>query len=124
MEKKATGDGEEEKASSRVLRRNLVAEGDKEPVYKHAAHHIVAGNSKKAEDARAILKKYGIGINDAVNGVFLPTEKGVSNAAYHPSLHTNEYYDKVYDNLREARSREEVEFILKDIKQQLLEGTF
>ncbi|KKP63777.1 MAG: hypothetical protein UR61_C0065G0003 [candidate division WS6 bacterium GW2011_GWE1_34_7] len=36
-----------------------------------AAHHIVAGGSRFAEKTREILKKFGVGINDAVNGAFL-----------------------------------------------------
>lgn len=63
-------------------------------------------------------------INDASNGVFLPTAKGVSNSAYHPSLHTNAYYNKVNDMLKGATSKEDVIDILSDICEQLAKGTF
>lgn len=79
-------------------------EGD----WKNAAHHIVAGSSPKANEARAILQKCGVDINDAANGVFLPTQKGVFNSSYHPSLHTNAYYDKVNKLLSEATCKEDV----------------
>lgn len=112
------------KPSSKSLRQNLLDAGDEVPDYKNAAHHIVAGSSAKAEEARAILKKYGVDINDAENGVFLPTQKGVSDAAYHPGLHTNAYYDEVNNLLKEASSKEEVVEILGYIKESLQKGTF
>ena len=102
----------------------MISAGQTEPTYKNAAHHIVAGTSPQAEEARAVLEKYGVDINSAENGVFLPTEKGVSNAEYHPSLHTNEYYLKVNVLLSEADSREDILEILETIKELLLEGFF
>lgn len=48
-----------------------------------AAHHIVAEHAVEAMDTRAILRKFGIDIDDAINGVFLPSAKGTSGAAYH-----------------------------------------
>lgn len=112
------------KASSKVLRQNLIDAGIEVPDYANAAHHIVAGTSQKANEARAILQKYGIDINDASNGVFLPTANGVSNSAYHPGLHTNTYYNKVNDMLRGATSKNDVLDILDDIADQLSNGTF
>ena len=56
--------------------------------------------------------------------MFLPTKKGVSNSVYHPSLHKKEYYIKVNEALRNANSKEDILFILDDIREQLLEGTF
>ncbi len=111
-------------ASSTALRKNLIEAGVNVPDYANAAHHIVAGTSKKASEARVILQKFGIGINDASNGVFLPTVKNVANSAYHPSLHTNAYYNKVNDMLRGATSRNDVLDILDDIAGQLTNGTF
>ncbi len=112
------------KSSSKVLRQNLIDYGIDVPDYSNAAHHIVAGTSQKANEARVVLQKYGIDINDASNGVFLPTAKGVSNSAYHPSLHTNTYYNKVNDMLRGATSKNDVLDILDDITEQLSNGTF
>lgn len=112
------------KPSSKVLRQNLIEAGIKVPDYPNAAHHIVAGSSKKAAEARAILLNFGVDINDAVNGVFLPTVKNVSEAAYHPSLHTKAYYEKVTELLSAAESKEDVIEILNDIAEQLQKGTF
>ncbi len=111
-------------ASSKVLRQNLIDAGIVVPDYPNAAHHIVAGNAAKAEQARIILQNYGIGINDAANGVFLPTVKDVAVAAYHPSLHTNAYYDEVNNLLAEATSKTDVIEILEYIAESLLNGTF
>lgn len=102
----------------------MVKAGIEIPDYPNAAHHIVAGSSPKATEARAILQKYGVDINDAANGVFLPTQKGVSNSAYHPSLHTNAYYDKVNKLLSEATCKEDVLDILEYICDELVYGTF
>ena len=110
--------------SSRVLRRNLIAAGVEVPNYPNAAHHIVAGNSAKAAEARAILQKYGVDINDAANGTFLPTVKDVTDGAYHPSLHTDSYYRRVTELLSSAKSKEDVLDILNDIAEQLQNGTF
>ena len=52
---------------------NLNNSGIITPEFRNAAHHIVAGTARLAQDARDVLYKFGVGINDAVNGVFLPT---------------------------------------------------
>ena len=110
--------------SSKVLRQNLIDAGVEVPDYPNAAHHIVAGNSPKAAEARAILQKYGVDINDAANGTFLPTVRDVAEGAYHPSLHTDSYYRKVTELLSSAKSKEDVLDILDDIAEQLQSGTF
>ena len=110
--------------SSKVLRKNLIASGSEAPDYANAAHHIVAGSAKKASTARSILQKFGVDINDASNGVFLPTANGVSVAANHRTLHTNLYYDKVNSMLLMATSKDDVLDILDEIRDELLNGTF
>ena len=111
-------------SSSKVLRQNLIDAGVEVPGYPNAAHHIVAGSSPKAAEARAILQKYGVDINDAANGTFLPTVKDVAEGAYHPSLHTNAYYDKINKLLSEATCKEDVLDILEFIGDELSSGTF
>ena len=110
--------------SSKVLRQNLIEAGVEAPDYPNAAHHIVAGNSPKAAEARAILQKYGVDINDAANGTFLPTVRDVVEGAYHPSLHTNSYYDKINKLLSEATCKEDVLDILEFVGDELSSGTF
>ena len=112
------------KADSKVLRQNLINAGETVPDFANAAHHIVAGNSAKAAEARAILQKNGVDINDATNGVFLPTVKDVTESAYHPSLHTNAYYDEVNNLLSGATSKQDVIDILNYISDELKSGTF
>ena len=101
----------------------MVASGQKDPSYNNAAHHIVAGSSPKAAEARAILDKYDIDINSTENGVFLSTDKNVSGVSYHPSLHRDEYYRKVNSLLENADSQEDVIDILNTIRDGLLDGT-
>ena len=43
--------------SSKKLRENMIADGQIEPNYKNAAHHIVAGTSPKADEARCSIVK-------------------------------------------------------------------
>jgi hypothetical protein len=101
--------------SSKKLRENMKKEGMKEPDYPNAAHHTVAHSAKKAKYARKVLKKFGVGINDASNGVFLPTIKGVMESTYHRSLHTKVYYNQVNNLLRNATSKDDVMKILNEI---------
>ena len=110
--------------SSRALGKALEAAGHVRPPGA-AAHHIVAGNAKRAADARDVLRRFGIGINDAVNGVFLPatrTSPNPTGAAVHSTLHTKRYYETVDKMLRPAKTRAEVEAILREIGRILLTG--
>ena len=118
----AAGGGEA--ASSRILGQNLgdagfVRAGDT------AAHHIVAGRAPQAAEARAVLDQFGIGINDAANGVFLPRNLASDNptgAIVHSTLHTNAYYSSVNELLGAAGSRREALDALAYIRDQLLGG--
>ena len=113
-------------ANSRILGANMEAVGVVRPSGSYAAHHIVAGGDKRADDARKILEKWDIDVNDPSNGVFLPARKEiVSESAYHPGLHTNKYYDEINNRLiRASGSRESVLKELDKIRNELLAGTF
>lgn len=111
-------------ASSRELSKALEAAGHSRPVGT-AAHHIVAVHAKSAAEARKILRRFGIGINDAANGVFLPRSRLAVNpggSTVHSSVHTKNYYAFVNRSLKSVRSRAEVEGKLKQIRQMLLNG--
>ena len=111
-------------ASSAKLAKNMINSGISRPA-QTAAHHIVAGTSKFANEARAILNKFGVGINDAVNGVFLPQNLQSSNptdATVHSTLHTAEYYKMVTDMLSTCSSKQEVVDTLNNIAKMLLNG--
>ena len=125
--------GFDEIQHSRVLENNMTkyvagtiagveAMGKKPP--KHAAHHIVAHSHPVAEPSRKILRDHGIGIDDAVNGVYLPIKRDISDAAYHPSLHTHRYMNTVNEELRRATTRMEVILILRYIALRLVTGNF
>ncbi len=112
------------KASRRALGRALVAAGHTRPKGA-AAHHIVAGDASLAQPARDVLKKFGIGINEAVNGVFLPATRKSPNptgAAVHSTLHTKRYFEHVNESLGRLGSRAEVEAVLADLQKRLLAG--
>ena len=69
-----------------------------------AAHHIVGDTSKRAQAARDILNKHGIGVDDAVNGVFLPNRNNIDNmpGILHNGKHPNRYFDRVNNIIIEA----------------------
>ncbi len=112
--------------SSKVLGANLEAAGVARPAGS-AAHHIVAGSSANAARARTVLERFGIGINDAGNGVFLPGRTISPNpigAAVHSRIHTNAYYGEVDSLLRRATTRDEALDALAYIRSRLLSGGF
>jgi hypothetical protein len=110
-------------ACPRILAQNLQATAITR-VALVAAHHIVAGSAKRAAPARRVLRRYGTGINDAVNGQFLPIRGSSAPGAYHPRTHTNTYYDAVNDRVVQAGSRSELEQILTDIGEELAKDIF
>jgi len=114
-----------ESASSRLLGRNLEAFGGLGRPAQSAAHHIVAGGAEAASEARAVLAEFGVGINHAVNGVFLPrflTSSNSAGAAVHSVVHTADYYQSVNRILSKANSPEEVLGALGYIRDRLLSG--
>lgn len=90
-----------------------------------AAHHIVAGNEPEAEPARMILQRFGIDINDAYNGVYLPQEPSVGTTEmYHRSLHTQVYHESVYLRLWDGVDADHARAILQEIASELRAGIF
>ena len=70
------------------LGRNLANAGRGAQKGVEVCHHIVAAGAKKAQAARDALKRWGIDVDDAVNGITLP--KG-----FHQGMHTDDYFDVV-----------------------------
>ncbi len=95
---------------------------------KTAAHHIVPVALKKfssAERAREVLRKFGISVENAANGVYLPSKfEDEVKAAYHGTLHTKQYFDEISRRLNKAVSKEDVLVILNGIPKDLLNGRF
>jgi hypothetical protein len=79
------------------------------------AHHIVPrGDNRFAEatEARELLERFGIDINDPVNGVALPR-------AFHQGVHTRPVYTAVRDALLAAPTRGAAEGALRGIADEL-----
>jgi hypothetical protein len=113
-------------ADSKVLGENLEAVGKVRPD-NSAAHHIVAGGSQNtyAERTRVLLKNADIDINEAANGVFLPKNSKylIDEASSHANIHTNVYYEAVYDRLKNL-SKEGFRGELQKIANELSQGIF
>jgi hypothetical protein len=117
---------------STVLARNLQAAGIGRPK-EVAAHHIVAHGDSRAFPSQELLFGWGIAINDADNGVYLPRSRrsvaaDMPHAVKHAELHTGLYHLEVHTRLVDIdpdpahvqAGRE----ALRGIKAQLLDGTF
>jgi len=61
-------------------------------------HHIVAQTARKAQLARDVLKRVGIGVNHKRNLVSIKT-------GLHRRLHTNKYYETINDIMNSAYSK-------------------
>lgn len=102
--------------ASRALARTLAITGFRRAVG-FEAHHIVPVRALPAAPARAALERFGININDAVNGVFLSEEQ-------HSGLHTVKYYVSLNRALGGASTKAEAEQALQAIAEALKNGTF
>lgn len=119
--------------NSEVLRENMLAVMGKDAKYvtenikntktlKNAnqAHHIIGNGTPKAAET---LSKYGIDINDPMNGVFLPyDEKSGLRGTIHSGGHTRKYYDYVEQKFSACKSKEDCYKVLDQIKLNLYEG--
>ena len=91
------------------------------------AHHIVAGKSQAAKRARDILECCGIGINDARNGIWLPTsQKSIFKGWLH-GRHKTSYDEEVLRLLEEMHnqhgcSEKHCMEVLNYVKSALLKG--
>lgn len=90
----------------------------------YAAHHIIPATDKKAKIARDILSLYGIDINDAINGVYLPTyrDKTSTQGIEHNGRHPESYSEKISILIEDAHNiggKNGVLNKLKDIKNKL-----
>ncbi len=110
----------------RTLSRNVVAATQQARPASSCAHHIVALRDSEAARSRVLLFRWGIGINDADNGVFLPARSaglpGAPNAAHHTSTHAPEYHYEVFLRLRRGADPGGGRRELKDMKGDLLAG--
>lgn len=71
------------------------------------AHHIIPQTAKAAALAQKKMKQFGIGIDDAINGVALPKE-------FHRTVaHTNEYYARLKKAAEGWKSADDIKYFLK-----------
>ena len=95
-----------------TLRTNLVRMGATIPEGA-VAHHVV-GNSLLAQQVlHPILKKLGLDLNDAANGIML-------NEEFHRTLGTSTYRKDVVKRLQDVTSQEQLLGLLDQIKRELL----
>lgn len=120
---------------SAKLARNMKAAGQQRPADAApktvSAHHVVAATDLRAIESRAKLFRWGIGINDIDNGVYLPAYRNsivssLPHAVKHVVVHTDDYHVNVLarfvmipnDSPSTGRSA------LRQIKQELIDGVF
>lgn len=113
--------------STRKLARNMEKAGIARPAGT-AAHHIVPAGIKSfdsAARARDILTKFGISVENAANGVYLPSKlEDAVKATYHGGIHSKKYCDALYARLSKAKTPEQALLVLNSIRRELLIGTF
>lgn len=127
---------------TKSLRDNMFAVGDLPPDDNCACHHIVEGSGKSiidrktgkrkqsqdAIEARATLHYLGVGINDPVNGVYLPLNRSYvphwffPKALPHANLHTLAYEKMVNEKLMFLECELTLRTQLGDIRRMLEEG--
>lgn len=110
LSSRATSQHAKELRSSMVKANQVAKAGDH-------AHHIIPSTHPLAKEAREILKKFKIGINNSNNGVFV-------NDAIHSTLHSHAYIQKVTSLLRGAKSKKAAIQALESIKNDVISGKF
>ncbi|WP_293373912.1 AHH domain-containing protein [Nevskia sp.] len=128
--KKLLADSERNVRHSRILARNIKNNTGQEKSIEADAHHIVARLDIRADRSRRYLFDWGIGINDADNGVYLPKRVGsptnISNASAHEKIHTGVYFLEVIERLRAiaGETSQKARLELRSMKQDLVAGVF
>ncbi len=125
-------DGKRSGKHSRTLGNNLEKAGFARPDHV-CAHHIVARGEPDALPSRDLLYGWGIGINDADNGVFLPRYKDVKveelpKATHHGTLHKSLVYcarvHRRLTNLPDGATQEMSRKALRRMREEMTQGIF
>ncbi len=100
------------------------------PPFANEAHHIVPEgmNIPELNEVRALMKKYGVDLNSASNGVFLPNAANLphaGSATVHRGSHTAEYARYVANTIKRAdpASARDIVEVLNRLRKELLNGT-
>lgn len=84
------------------------------------AHHIIGNKTPIAANK---LKKFGIDINDPMNGVFLPSSnRSGLKGTIHRGGHTEDYYQYIEQMFTNCKSQEDCYQVLDKIKDDLYKG--
>lgn len=115
---------------SEILRAELKDAGVTTPPNANQAHHIIPEGMDIPElnEARAIMNRYGVDLNSASNGVFLPNAKDLphaGSATVHSGSHTAEYARYVANAIKRANptSAADITEVLNRLRKELLNGT-
>ena len=118
-----------ETPSADILRKNMYLAMDPKSVNISkgfggtAAHHVIEGSDKAAEQSRAILKKFGININAPENGILLPDSKSsIYKGCRHQTSHTEDYSKYVYNKIKDSKTKDDLIASLMEIKHELYSG--
>ena len=88
-------------------------------------HHIVGVDSKceSTKALMAILVKFGVDINDAINGIRLPGGKTTyARGQFHVGSHNCDYYNEVYAILKTAKNKEQFLESMQKVKIKIYNG--
>ena len=117
-------------SASEILRAELKNAGVVPPPYSNQAHHIIPEGMDIPElnEVRALMKKYGVDLNSASNGVFLPASPNLphaGSATVHRGSHTIEYARYVAKAIIdvEPQSADDIVDVLNSLRKKLLNGT-
>ncbi|MEX0297122.1 RHS repeat-associated core domain-containing protein, partial [Pseudomonas putida] len=112
---------------SKALGKNLETSGVTR-LKNTAAHHIVGDTAKLAAPGRAILKKHGIDVDGAANGVFLPNRFNTDVSVpgiLHNGKNPNSCFESVNEiltNVDAAGGKDAVLKAIGNIRQKLIEA--
>ena len=128
---KLRADADRKARHSRILSRNIQRSTG---VVRHAeadAHHIVAAGDQRAKQSRTLLFGWGIGINDADNGLYMPKKwssnvPGLEESTAHEVIHTDDYHFAVEARLIDVTGEPShtARLTLRDIKGEILSNAF
>ena len=121
----------QESHDSERLGENMRAAGRPKPTDRHDAHAIVSGTHAAAALSRIALAELQIGIDEPVNGAWLPrsgNDARASNnwasigAAPHSRIHRKSYYEWVEEKVEIAGSTSELRQTLTQLGKRLEQG--
>lgn len=122
---------EEEHHPTAVLEGNLRLAGRAKPSPRFTAHHLVEGQGKLpvTKQARLLLARYDIRINDPDNGVWMPISEcdrghwAMPKATPHSQIHTHNYERWVFGQVQLLQSEKEIRQKLSILRAHLKNGT-